>query len=478
MQVPVVINRSSPIPLHRQIYERWRDGILDRRFGPGDRVPSTRELASALGVSRATATAAYEQLAAEGYFETAAGSGTFICGELPDAPVEARTAGRRGLATPPVRLSAFGRRLPEAPAPAEPGGRPVVNLSRFGPDLSRFPFPLWRRLVARHLREARPALFARGTHEAGFPPLRQQIAAYLKRARAVRCEPEQVIVVNGSQQALDLCMRLFVDPGDEVAMESPGYTGVRELALACGARLTPAGVTPQGVNVADLRGAPRLLHVTPSHQFPTGVAMSLARRLELLEWASERGTILIEDDYDSEYRYSGPPLPALQGLADDVPVIYVGTFSNVTFPAIRLGYVVVPPALAEAFVRAKWLSDRHTPLVDQAALADFMREGHFERHVRRMRRLYGSRRAALVASLERHFGDEAVVRGEAAGMHALVAFQAADIRARARREGVRIVSADACYASGRSPGEFIVGFAASSERTLAEGVRRLAAAGG
>jgi GntR family transcriptional regulator/MocR family aminotransferase len=474
MRVPIVVDRGSDVPLHRQIYEGWRDGILARRFRGGDKVPSTRELAGALGLSRATVTAAYEQLSAEGYFETMHGAGTFVCRELPDdAPTVGRKALRPAFRAAPVALSRFGQRLGTAYAP-QPSGTGLIDLSRFGPDLETFPLRLWRRLLVRHLRDAQPPLFAHGGDAGGYMPLRRQIAAYLARSRAVHCDADQVIVVNGSQQALDISMRLLVDTGDEVALEDPGYPGARQLALAHGARVQPVRVTSDGLHLADLRGSPRLVHVTPSHQFPKGASMSLARRLELLEWARRRGTVIIEDDYDSEYRYSGPPLPALQGLADGVPVVYVGTFSNVMFRGIRIGYVVVPRELVAPFTRAKWLADRQSPLLDQAALAVFMGEGHLERHVRRMRRLYRSRREALVGALERHLGDDAVVHGDAAGMHALVGFRVADVRERARRHAVRMTSADPYYLSGRSPNEFILGFAAIDERTIVEGVKRLA----
>ena len=320
----------------------------------------------------------------------------------------------------PVRLSRFGARLTGGDVRRAEAAAGVINLSKFGPDFERFPFPLWRRLVTRHLRHATRAVFDRAGHGAGYEPLRHEIAVYVARSRAIVCSPEQVIVVNGSQQALDLCVRLLVDPEDEVALENPGYAGVRELVVAHGARLRPIRVTTDGIAVRDLKDSSRLVYVTPSHQFPTGVSMSLARRLELIEWARPRGAVIIEDDYDSEYRYSGAPLPAMQSLANGVTVIYVGTFSNVMFPGLRIGYLVVPRALVAPFTRAKWLADRHTTLLEQAALADFIREGHLERHTRRMRRLYKARRTVLVDSLERHLGKQATIDGDAAGMHLVV----------------------------------------------------------
>jgi GntR family transcriptional regulator/MocR family aminotransferase len=482
VRIPIVIDRTSPQPLNRQIYEHWRDGILSGRFRGGDKVPSTRELATALELSRATVTAAYDQLVAEGYFDTTHGSGTFVCRELPETPfVRPRIAARQP-ASPPsssrqtrhatIRLSQYGRRLqPERPRPPVLPG--TLDLSRFGPDIDRFPFTLWRRLLMRHLRTATTGRAVDAEHAAGYVPLREQIAAYLARSRAVRCDPDQVIVLSGSQQALDLCMQLLVDAGDDVAVEDPGYAGARDLAAAHGARVRPIAVGHDGISPTDLPPSARLVFVTPSHQFPKGPSMPLSRRLELLEWARARGTVIIEDDYDSEYRYSGPPLPALQGLAEAVAVIYLGTFSNVMFPGLRIGYVVVPRDLVAPFTHARRLAGQ-TPLLEQTALAEFLREGHLERHIRRMRRLYKARRETLVESLARHFGDAAIVHGDAAGMHALVGFSSPQIRDRAERKRVRLLGADSYYLSGRAPNEFVIGFAAIGERTIAEGIKRLA----
>lgn len=269
-------------------------------------------------------------------------------------------------------------------------------------------------------------------------------------------------------------MRLLVDAGGEVAVEDPGYPGARQLAAAHGARLNPVGITPDGLRISDISDSARLIYVTPSHQFPTGVSMSLARRLDLIEWARSRGAVIIEDDYDSEYRYSGPPLPALQGLTDTVPVIYLGTFSNVMFPGLRIGYVIVPRGLVRPFERAKWLADRYTPMLEQAALADFLREGHLERHIRRMRRLYKRRRETLLGALGRYFGDDAMVMGDAAGMFTLVRFSDVRIRARAERNGVHVLAADGYYLSGKSRNEFVLGYSATGERVIAAGVKRLA----
>lgn len=474
MRAAITVDPSSATPVHRQIYEAWRDGILSGRFGGGVRVPSTRELAAALAVARSTVTQAYEQLIAEGYLQPTRGSGTFVCRELPETLLRARPVAKRKNAAPAeIALSRLGARLTQDFVyPPRPAG--FICFSQWSPDLDQFPFALWHRLLNRHLRRPVHALFDYAVEPSGHAALQQEITAYVARSRAVQCAPEQVVVVNGSQQALDLCARLLLDPGDTVAFEDPGYLGTRRVFNAYDAKLRPVRVDTEGLVVADLGERARLVYVTPSHQFPTGVAMSLARRLALIEWARRHRAVILEDDYDSEYRYSGPPLPSLQGLAGDVPVIYCGTFSKVMFPGLRVGYVIVPPALVPVFTRAKWLSDRQTPVLEQAALADFLREGHLERHIRRMRRLYGRRREVLVESLQRHFGDAAQIIGDPAGMHLLVRFDDERIAERARRNKVQLVSSAAYYLSKAPPNEFVLGFSSLGERTIREGVKRLA----
>jgi GntR family transcriptional regulator/MocR family aminotransferase len=473
VRTPIVIDRRQAAPLHRQIYEQWRAGILGGRLAPGERMPSSRELATALRVSRATVATAYDQLMAEGYLDSQHGSGTFVCRDLPERamrpgrPAVARRAER------PARVSAFATRLAPVTSRAPAMAR-TLNLSTDGPTFDQFPFGVWKRLVRRHLQALGPSLFEYPTHGAGHPALREVLAAYLARSRAVPCDASQIVVVNGSQQALDLCARVLVDPGDDVAVEDPGYLGARELFAASGARVRPVPVDDDGLVVSALPPTARVVYITPSHQFPLGVSMSLARRLELLEWARVHRALIVEDDYDSEYRYGGAPLPALQGLSGDAGVVYVGTFSNVMFPGLRLGYLVLPSGLIEPFQRAKWLSDRHTAHLDQAALADFIREGHMERHIRRMRRVYKRRRDTFLDALARGFGDRARVLGDASGMHLVVRFDSPVVAARAARSGVHLVSTRVYYAGDAPPHDFIVRFTGLSERGIREAVKRLA----
>jgi GntR family transcriptional regulator/MocR family aminotransferase len=472
MRAAIAIDANSDMPLHRQIYDAWRRGILAGRFRQGDRVPSSRELAQALRVSRSTVTQAYEQLFAEGYLETAHGSGTFVRGDLHEQALPS-PAVQRATVSSSIRLSRFGARLQQdfvyAPHPQD-----HICFSRWTPDLEHFPLTLWRKLVARQLKSSPRSVLGYTRQVQGLEPLRREIAAYVARSRAVNCSPDQVLVLNGSQQALELCARVLCNPGDVAAFEDPGYLGTRRIFEASGVRLRPARVDEQGVVINSIAKQARVVYVTPSHQFPTGVSMSLTRRLELLAWARAHQAVIVEDDYDSEYRYSGPPLPALQGLAHDVPVVYCGTFSKVMFPALRIGYAILPEALVAPFRRAKWLCDRSTPVIEQAALADFIAEGHLERHVRRMRRLYGQRRAVLVDALRTHLGDSVAVLGEAAGMHLALRTSDATLEQRAKRNKVQIVSSRDYYLKTPRSDEFLLGFSSLSERSIREGIRRLA----
>jgi GntR family transcriptional regulator/MocR family aminotransferase len=475
MRAAIAIDVESETPIHRQIYDAWRRGILTGRFRKGDRVPSSRELAGALRISRSTVTQAYEQLFAEGYLETAHGSGTYVSGELHEhALLPATTKSVRPAAVTAVRLSRFASGLAQdfvyPPQPTD-----HICFSRWSPDVERFPLALWRKLLSRHMRTADRKMLDYARQAQGYEPLRREIATYVARSRAVVCSPERVLILNGSQQALELCARVLCDPGDVAAFENPGYLGTRRIFDAYGIELAPAAIDSQGIVVGDLVPQARVIYVTPSHQFPTGVSMSLARRLELIAWARKHRAVIIEDDYDSEYRYNGPPLPSLQGLAGDVPIVYCGTFSKVMFPGLRIGYAILPEALVAPFRRAKWLSDRCTPMLEQAALTDFIAEGHLERHIRRMRRMYGERRRVLVDTLAAAFGERCEILGDAAGMHLALRMNDAAFAQRAARRKVQVVSTRDYYLRKPRRDEFVFGFSALSERSIREGIRRLAA---
>jgi GntR family transcriptional regulator/MocR family aminotransferase len=466
----LAIDRSSGVPIHRQIYDGLRRAILDGLLRPGQRVPSTRALAVELEVSRMPVLTAYEQLLHECYLDARVGSGTFVSAALPDdllrSPAPAAVAGASGPRRSPRPL----------PRVRDHGGLGPFRLSL--PALDQFPQTLWARLVSRHAHALTPALMDYGD-PAGVLGLREAIATHLGAARAVRCEAEQVLVVSGSQAALRLVAAVLLGPGDQVAMEEPGYPGARAALRANGAEPVPVAVDEEGLSVASLRrrGARvRAVYVTPSHQYPLGTSMTAATRLALLEWAHRRGAWVIEDDYDSEYRYVSRPLGALQGMDAHERVIYIGTFSKVLFPALRIGYLVVPPSLWQRFVEARGVFDLVSPTLYQLALAEFLREGHFVRHLRRMRGVYLRRRHALLVGLERHGGEHLTVYNADAGLHvAALLRQGLDDRDVVRRMAGRDLTAtplSSCY-SGTGRNGLLLGFGGSSERRLLAATRVL-----
>jgi GntR family transcriptional regulator / MocR family aminotransferase len=480
----VALDAQNGSPLYRQLYEALRRAILAGQLKPGTRLPSTRELAEDLRVSRNTVMNAYEQLLAEGYVEGQTGSGTYVSRLLPEELLHARAVpGRAPRAASKGRaLSKRGQMLAATPVNVARVTGPSRPFRPGSPAIDAFPFELWSRLVARHWRRPRRDLLNYG-EPGGYHPLREAIAAYLGAARAVRCEPGQVIVVAGAQQALDLAARVLTDAGDAVWVEEPGYLGAKGALTAAGARLVPVPLDEEGLSVeAGARLAPsaRLIYASPSHQYPSGVTMSLSRRLALLEWAGRAGAWVIEDDYDSEYRYEGRPLGALQGLDREQRVVYLGTFSKVLFPALRIGYVVVPPDLVDAFCAARALADRHSPTVEQAVLADFLNEGHFARHIRRMRALYAERQAALVAAGREELGGLLELKPADAGLHltGLLPAGRSDLEASRAAEslGVDAQPLSAFYLRRPARGGLVLGYAAYDEREIREGVRRLARA--
>lgn len=478
----VELDPAAPEPLYRQLYGQLRGAILERRLAPGLRLPSTRALAAELGVSRNTVLAAFEQLAAEGYLAGRTGSGTTVAGELPEEGLRLQERHRRreAPAAPPA-LSRRGTALSAIALEPVPDARRPAAFRVGLPALDAFPLPLWARLNARQWRRGGAGLLGYG-EPAGYGPLRQAIAAYLGAARGVRCDAGQVILVAGSMQAIDLAARLLLDPGDEVWMEDPGFLAARAVFIGAGARLVPVPVDGEGLDVrAGLAaaGQARLAYVSPSHQFPLGVTMSLPRRLALLEWAARTGAWVLEDDYDSEYRYAGRPLAALQGLDHARRVIYVGTFSEVLFPALRLGYMVVPRELADRFVTARALADRHSPLIEQAVLADFMAEGHFARHIRRMRLRYRENLAVLLEAVGSLPAGTLEIASEPAGMH-LVGWlpPGVDDETVCRRlaeAGVEALPLSRYALSPLPRGGLVLGYAGATHREIRLGVRRMKA---
>jgi GntR family transcriptional regulator / MocR family aminotransferase len=478
----LALDDSSTVSLYRQLYEQLRAAILDGRLQPGARLPSTRALAEELGVARNTVMGAYEQLLAEGYLEGATGSGTYVARALPDkilqAPAVKRSVGAR---RPLARLSHRGHALAVNP----PGVRHDSTPRAFRPGipaLAEFPFGVWNRLLMKHWRRQPVDLMPYST-PGGYGPLREAVANYVAAARAVKCEAEQIVIVSGAQQALDLAARLLLDPGDEAWMEEPGYGGARAALLAAGVKPVAVPVDDAGLDVVAgrrLSSKARLAYVTPSHQYPTGVVMTLARRLELLRWAERAHGWIVEDDYDSEYRYASRPVASLQGLDVNGCVIYCGTFSKVLFPSLRLGYVIVPSQLVDAFSMAKAVIDRHSPTVEQAVLAEFIAEGHMARHVRRMRMLYLERQNTLLQALHGELAEAVEVQSHEAGMHVLAWLAKGKrdsvISRRARELGVEAPALTTYRAKPGGRGGLVLGYAAYTEEEIRRGVEKLARA--
>ena len=468
--------------LQRQICAAVQRAILDGIVGPGTRLPSSRALADDLGVSRTTTLLAVQQLQAEGYLTARRGSGTFVAGELPDDLVrrQASPVFPRRLKHP--TLSRRGATLVAAP----PGARRLdgpPRAFRIGtPGVELFPAALWSRLASRRLRAITPTQLDYGA-PSGLRPLREAIAQHVQTARGTRCEADQILVVAGAQQGLELITRLLLDPGDRVWMEEPGYPGARSALLGAGARIVPVRVDGEGLEVqrgARRAGDARLAYVTPSHQYPLGVPMSLLRRLALLQWASRARAWVIEDDYDSEFRYGTRPIPCLHGLDVDGRVIYVGSFSKTLFPALRLGFLIVPPDLQDGMVAARAVADQHPPVLDQAVLADFIGEGHFARHLRRMRVAYHERLEAMTAAAARLCGGALRVRPTRTGLHAIADLAGVDAVKVSRAAAARGVEAAplSAYFVGRArpPEALVLGFAAVDPGAAARGMERLAAA--
>lgn len=463
--------------LYRWLYGELRAAILEGRLRPGARLPATRDLAAAYGLSRATIVTAFDQLKAEGYVEGRSGSGTYVSQVLPEQFLAVRIPRpQRQLPHARVLLSEYARRLQPFRGTAP---RPVRAFRPNQPALDHFPTTLWAQVAARRLRRVSANLLA-GGEALGYRPLREAVADYLNTSRGVKCTADQVLIVSGAQEALDRTARILLNPGESVWMEEPGYPGAAVVFKALGADIRPVPVDDEGLDFERGRAKwkpPRLVYATPAHQFPLGVTMSLRRRLALLDWARHSGTMIFEDDYDSEYRYSGRPIPALQGLDRSGVVIFAGSFTAVLFPALRLGYLVVPTEMVDVFAAAESVSTHHPPLLEQAILCDFITEGHFARHIRRMRQLYAERLNVLLESAQKELGDALEISGVEAGLQTvgwlkrgLRAEKVADLAATRNVEVVPLSR----YASGRSRREgLILGFAAVDPKELRRGIEEL-----
>jgi GntR family transcriptional regulator/MocR family aminotransferase len=469
----VTLDRRQVRPLHRQLYEGYRQAILDGRLRPGQRLPSTRTLAGELGVSRIPVVMAFEQLVAEGYVQSRVGAGSFVSAALPDAAPARQPAPRQRAPgprhVPPSRLAIVD----------EPWLEPRGAFRVGQPALDQFPAALWGRLVTRQIRRLSPRQMQYGD-QLGLPSLREALADHLRTVRSVACTPEQIMIVSGSQQALSVACQALLAPGDAAWVEEPGYGGARDALRLAGARVVAVPVDGEGLDVAaGIARAPtaRAVYVTPSHQYPLGMVMSASRRLQLLEWARRRGAWLFEDDYDSEYRYDTPPLASLHGLDGDARVLYVGTFSKILFPALRVGYLVMPRDLVARLRRFRDAMDLFPAPLQQAVLAELIREGHFARHLRRMRNIYAERRHVLEATLARELGGVARVVGDRAGMHLTILLppwaRDHDIAVRAAQRGLSVLPLSSCYAGRPAQPGLVLGYGSTRVGEMTEAVRRL-----
>jgi GntR family transcriptional regulator/MocR family aminotransferase len=498
----IVLRIDGTGRLYQQVYRALREEILSGRLASGERVPSTREIANILNVSRNTAVMAYEQLFAEGYIKARLGAaGTVVAAVLPpdgylSRPALPGDASRVSSRQAIPRISAAGTRfLTSARACSE-----SLGLSRLTweltpphirydfrpgrPSLADLPYAVWCRLLGARARRASLSDLEYGP-PAGRRELREAISTRLRRLRGLNADPDRIVIVNGTQQALDLICRVLLNPGDRVLMEEPHYTGARCAFMAAGAELIFSPVDEDGIRIprpVTGKRACRLAYVTPSHQFPTGAVLSIERRLELLAWASRLGAFIVEDDYDGEYRYDGQPLQALGGLDREGSTIYVGTFSKILFPGLRLGYLVLPKSLVEPFVATKAIGDTGTAALEQLALADFIDAGHFDRHLRRTTTSNAARRVALVRALREQFGDRAEICGANAGLHVFAWVKGrgggpiGDASGRAERAGIGLYTADPFYARPPDRTAILLGYAPLRERDIREGIRRLAGA--
>jgi len=473
----ISVDRNSQKSLYRQIYEAFRTRIFDGELRAGQLVPSTRQLALDLRISRFPVLNAYAQLLAEGYFESRMGAGTFIASSLPGEPRSQHrkaalefTAGARPVAAHTSTLPLY----------TKPSWADHLGPFQLGqPELNAFPLQVWSKLVARYSRNMHVQELQYGD-AMGMKPLREAIAVYLGTARGVVCEADQIMIVNGSQQALDITTRVLLDRGTPVWVEEPGYWLVHHVLKTAACQPIPVPVDSEGLDVAEgikLSAKARAAFVAPSHQFPLGVTMSASRRFQLLEWAEKAGAWIIEDDYDSEYRYDSSPISALQGLDRNSRTIYIGTFSKVLFPSLRLGYIVIPPDLVERFAAVRQAMDLCPSPVNQAVLTDFIRQGHFGRHIRKMREVYRERRRLLVSEIRRQIGSACTIVGGEAGLHLAILLNSqvrdTDITARAFKRKLWLSPLSLSYVGVDPRQGLVLGYGNTPTSQIPEALRLL-----
>ena len=480
---PIALDPRQKRPVYGQVYDWFRTAIIEGWMRPGQRIPSTRIMAAELRISRLSVSNAYEQLQAEGYLETFVGSGTCVARTIPDealVPADAGEKRRSEQVVPsPKRRTVSARGLSLLPVTSEPWLQHRGAFRVTMPALDEFPVKIWSKLVTRHCRTQSRTMMAYGD-AMGYLPFRNAITEYLKTYRGVRCEPSQVLVTTGSQQGLQITAHALLDAGDQVLIEDPGYPGARLAFISAGAELVAAPLDDDGMIVPKTnrrRGHAHVAYLTPSHQYPLGMTMSAARRMSILNWANTTGSWIIEDDYDSEYRFDRRPIASLQGMDAHGRVIYIGTFSKILFPALRVGYVVVPKDLVPVFSAVRDAEDIFSSTFYQAVLTDFIHEGHFARYIRHLRMLYLERRENLVNAMRKEIGNDLQVVGSDAGMHLVGLLPPAvddmKVSEEAARNGISAMPLSICCLKPPVRGGLILGYAGSNPRQINEGVRKL-----
>lgn len=483
--INIRIDPSSSLPIARQLSDEIRRLVVCGELSSGTKLPSSRHLADQLGIARGTVITAYERLKADGYFEAQGGSGTRVSRNFPRVvPETAEIAQPRQQVMKQIqnaRLSNFARRLLSSEA-RKPYPEPEIGFYFWRPDLETVPITQLLSLLSRRSKHFDRELYDYPSDPLGYKPLREAIARYLHRARSVKCGAEQIAIVNGWKQSLDLISRLHIERGDLVAVEDPCYPAIRNAFNLHGGTVYPVPVDKEGIDVDALVHASnepfRLLYVSPSHQLPLGSVLSLRRRIELLSWAGRNGTLIFEDEHDSEYCHTGSPIMPLKSLDEDDRIILQGTLHKVLFPGLSVSYLVLPENLVDVYSRALDEVSEPVPTILQAALADFIRTGYLQRHMRKMRALYHSRRSALLNALRQQFGEDLPVAGDSSGMHLVVRFRCRltddELIDQALAAGLAVPSTRDFYVGNPQPGEFMLGYACLTEEKIIEGVRRLA----
>ncbi len=486
MELVLHLEYKPSVPLFRRLSDALRKAIVDGRLSPGQRLPSVRDLSSSLRISRATVLRSLEDLHSQGYLESSPRSGAHVRRTLPGelGGIRASYPDERALRShqvAPVGLSVYGARLLENDASERATAFLYPETNYGGPPLDLAPLKQWKDLLVRHCRKRDLCEQEYILEPFGYPPLRQAVAAFLRQSRAVRCTAEQIMVFSSRQARLSILARVLLDPGDHVAVENPGFPGFRHVAAPYGAIIDPVPIDGEGISVESLRRlrpAPKLVYVTPSPHDPTGVVMSLARRKELLAWAHSTATLVLEDDFDCEYCYEGQLLPSLQGIDYGNIVIYRRCFWKVLFPVLRLGFLVIPKQLVPIMSLAKAKVERDVPLLEQLALTDFINEGHLERHILRISKVYDARRQAMVKALTRYCASFISISKASSGMHLIIWIHSTlsdeELHALAFEAGISMLTTGPYYVGQPRRGEFMISFAQHDELEIEATVKQLA----